>query len=86
MLCHDKNMKLIIQEIINKFGEDEIIKSLLNEYDRIIHQNENMLEALEFYAEEGNYLEHIIGWGPEIPILKDNGASAKKVLDRLQLK
>jgi hypothetical protein len=75
-------MKLMIQEIINKFGEDEVIKSFLTEYNRVIVENENMIETLEFYAEEGNYIEHIIGWGPEIPVLKDNGTRARDTLNK----
>lgn len=37
-------------------------------------------ETLEFYAEDGNYLEHIIGWGPEIPVIRDGGRRARKSL------
>lgn len=38
-------------------------------------------EVLEFYAEEGNYLEHIIGWGPTIPVVQDGGSRARKALE-----
>ncbi|MNC01367.1 ASCH domain protein [compost metagenome] len=37
-------------------------------------------KALEFYAEAGNYLEHIIGWGPVNPVLQDGGKLARKAL------
>ncbi|MGM1048374.1 MAG: hypothetical protein ACQEXX_19855 [Bacillota bacterium] len=42
---------------------------------------ERQKEELEFYAEEGNYLEHIIGWGPNIPVLQDGGKRARKALE-----
>lgn len=37
-------------------------------------------EALEFYSEVGNYQEHIIDWGPEIPVLQDSGKRARASL------
>lgn len=44
---------------------------------------ETQREALEFYAEEGNYLEHIIGWGPNIPVVQDGGNRAREALEGL---
>ncbi|MBB6021421.1 hypothetical protein HNR77_002516 [Paenibacillus sp. JGP012] len=41
---------------------------------------DRLVEALEFYAEYGNYLEHIIGWGPEIPVVQDGGQRARMAL------
>ena len=53
---------------------------LLNDIFWLIGQIERKDEALEFYAEEGNYLEHIIGWGPTIPVVQDGGNRAREAL------
>lgn len=41
---------------------------------------DRLVEASEFYAESGNYHEHIIGWGPEIPVVRDGGQRARMAL------
>ena len=58
----------------------EYITYLLAEIERKDAEIERKDEALEFYAEEGNYLEHIIGWGPTIPAVQDGGKRARAAL------
>jgi chromosome segregation ATPase len=59
------------------FEEKERANRELVEAQQTIARQE---EALEFYEEPGNYLEHIIGWGPKIPVLQDGGKRAYAAL------
>lgn len=58
--------------------ERECLLDVLSKAQETIAQ---LNEVLEFYAEPGNYLEHIIGRGPKIPVIQDGGRRARAVLE-----
>lgn len=52
------------------------IQYLLSEHNRLEEDNKKMKEALEFYADQENYL----GCTSNLPIFRDNGYRARKFL------
>ncbi|MBY0020758.1 hypothetical protein H7K28_06890 [Paenibacillus polymyxa] len=88
---YDKAISVVRQNESNKKKADDNYRALLEETIQLRDQLAEMRrerdrtiaevrEVLEFYAENGNYREHIIGWGPEIPVIKDGGRRARKSL------
>ncbi|MCP1133363.1 hypothetical protein NKT34_08680 [Paenibacillus polysaccharolyticus] len=53
---------------------------LLDAINEAVYTIVQLNETLEFYAESSNYLEHIIGWGPEILVVRDGGQRARLAL------
>ncbi|ADO59577.1 hypothetical protein [Paenibacillus polymyxa] len=70
----DDNYRALLEETIQLRDQ---LAEMQRERDRTIAE---LREDLEFYAENGNYRERIIGWGPEIPVIKDGGRRARKSL------
>ncbi|MDQ0497312.1 hypothetical protein [Paenibacillus brasilensis] len=67
-------------EFLQKVDVSALVDSLQQQLAERAQTIAEQRETLEFYAEDGNYLEHIIGWGPEIPVIRDGGRRARKSL------